>query len=1337
MKKLCVLLMVLALFAFADTLFMETFDSTWTPRNPPPGWIILRDTLNPHPPQYLDDWHQEPANAAPWINHPTPFAGIMWQLNQNQTPDIIISPLIDCSAFRNIVLYCSTYFSHKLSNPYTAQIRYSIDSGATFPYILRDYYGQNVGPGVVESLNLTHAARRQNVRIAWIFQGDLFDINWWFFDDIVVTGESILPYDIRCARIIRPNYYELPGNLIPQARFRNTGLYDQFNIPVFAQLFDSLGNPLQSWADTIDTLLALTGEKVAFFDSTSYPLTPAIYSIRFWCEADSDYNRNNDTLYRTFVVSPLEELVNDNGVPAGYLSWPVGHYGWCARFNVTTPVHLESLKVYLNSPADPDFRRYQLAVAYDDGTGNPGPFVYKTPVLYAQPGSAWNTFYVADTGEQIMVAGNFYIFYLQVGEPPECPQLGVDNYLDYPNNYWEYHRNGTIYPVAPSGDLMLRVFINHDPLTPAQIDARVTFIEQPLYEFIQRPFNALCPIRAHIQNFGIDTLYNVAAICSIIDATNGSLYYSGTATVAQLIPGQTIPVDFSDWTPQYGVPCSIIVRAATSAGIQPDLVPQNDDRRYGFEVIKGTFTGRHIAGYAWIDSDTLNGPVYEWFDTTGCNILFTSGDDERIFVPIGFNFPWSDTIYDNCYVTTNGWLSLGPDPHTALPNPTRIPNESLPNALLAPWWQDLTVSGNGRVYYRTFGEQPNRKFLVIWQNVNIKNTDTTNTITFEVILNENGTVVFQYQDVETGSLVYDYGRCASIGVENKEGNAGVNYLFSFPPMSTATNDLQNRLTSGRAIKLFREFRDAAALDIIRPATYTFPETILPVIKVQNYGTVGDTLMAYLRILPGNYFDSVLITGLLPGHDTVVTLAAPWFGRGTFTAICSTAMAGDINPANDVFSRVFVSSPWVQREDIPVGPIRKRVKDASLVYAPTTEKLYALKGGSSNEFYCYDIATGVWESLPSMPLDPSGRKAKDGCDLTFDRFHGSAGTIYAIKGGGVPDFYSFDIATSTWSLRRSLSVRNFNFRYPKRGAALAYVPIHGPEGTVYCATGNNSLTFIAFDVAGDTWSRCPDVPFNPLRKRTCRYGTDMVYDGDSIIYLLKGSNTTEVWKYYPQFDTWALTTLDQVSLIGDRNRRVKNGGALAYLNGNLFVLKGGNTQEFWTYKIGGPDTWTRRTDIPYALSGTRRKPKRGAAMAGAYSAIFCLKGSSVYEFWEYKPHTDSLGNILFSSAPARQGIMAESDRLVEKLTLTIYPNPAPINRLNIAFTLPVGAHIRLRVYDATGSLIRTLADAAFPPGRQTIFWDGRATNGAPVAPGVYFIKLETGKSPVTRKLIIQH
>ncbi|MEO0078298.1 MAG: FlgD immunoglobulin-like domain containing protein, partial [candidate division WOR-3 bacterium] len=994
-----------------------------------------------------------------------------------------------------------------------------------------------------------------------------------------------------------------------------------------------------------------------------------------------------------------------------------------------------SVKVYLNAPANPNYCRYQLAFARDDGSGNPGAFFYKTPVLEAAPGTGWNSVpMVSDPNGHVLVQGDpFYIFYLQVGEPPECPSLAYDDTLDQPSVHWRYLAGGTYQPYAPPGDLMIRAFVSHGPVANAPNDARARFVSEPLYEFVPRPAGTPVPLSALVDNFGTNSLSDIAVTCSILGA-GGALRYTETQTVATMAPLEEVLVTFTPWNPLTAERCSVIVH--TDLGnVTPDDIPENDDVRFTCDIVPVAFTGSSPGNYAWIDSDTLGGPVYDWVDTTGAFVAISVGDEQRIYVPIGFNFPYYDTTYNNVYVCTNGWLSLGTDQGITAPNNRPLPNLDPPNRCLYPWWDNLEVGPafGGKVWYKNDGVAPNRRFIVIWSNAHRIGTDSTDLLSFEAILHENGSILFQYQDATIGDLYYDNGRAISVGLENPDGTDGLNYIYSVPPLSGTRNYPGNRISAGRAIKLFKQYRDAAALDIIQPETYTFPGTIYPQARIQNYGTVGDTITAYMSILPGAYYDTLVVEGIAPGAETTVVFSKPWDAvNGSYVAACSVDMAGDAVLANNVFSKIVIVSPWVQRETIPSGIRKRKVKNSSLVYAPSTNRLYALKGGNTNEFWSYDIATGTWETLASMPLVPSGSKAKDGCDLAYDAFHGSAGWIWALKGKRT-DFYYYDIAGDSWVARAPALPRGQSLKVPGKGAAIAFVPSIGPEGAVYCALGNLSLYFLHYDVAADTWRRTHDVPFFPLNKRSVKAGGDMVYDGDSLLYLLKGSNTTELWAYSPAVDSWlAARTHNPVSLLGTRNRRVKAGGAMAFLDGTIYVLKGGNTQQFWSYTIGAGDSWIQRADLPFSLTGRRARPKRGASMAGVDSTIFCLKGSYGYEFWEYKPAADPVG-LYRQGMPEREGVMAGPGVL--STGISVWPNPGrPGIRLD--YSLPEPAHVRLRIYDAAGKLVRDLLDAPARAGRHTVRWDGNNGSGQEVAAGIYFVKLEAGDAVLARKLVLQ-
>jgi hypothetical protein len=81
-------------------------------------------------------------------------------------------------------------------------------------------------------------------------------------------------------------------------------------------------------------------------------------------------------------------------------------------------------------------------------------------------------------------------------------------------------------------------------------------------------------------------------------------------------------------------------------------------------------------------------------------------------------------------------------------------------------------------------------------------------------------------------------------------------------------------------------------------------------------------------------------------------------------------------------------------------------------------------------------------------------------------------------------------------------------------------------------------------------------------------------------------------------------------------------------------------------------------------------------------------------------------------------------------------PNPFNpQTRIDYELAATGQASLRIYDATGRLVRTLADGVRPAGAHAAIWDGRDTAGRVLASGIYFCRLETPGFMTTRKLML--
>jgi Tol biopolymer transport system component len=112
-----------------------------------------------------------------------------------------------------------------------------------------------------------------------------------------------------------------------------------------------------------------------------------------------------------------------------------------------------------------------------------------------------------------------------------------------------------------------------------------------------------------------------------------------------------------------------------------------------------------------------------------------------------------------------------------------------------------------------------------------------------------------------------------------------------------------------------------------------------------------------------------------------------------------------------------------------------------------------------------------------------------------------------------------------------------------------------------------------------------------------------------LWVLKGNNTLEFWKYDVSCDTWIQR--QGITWLG---HKPKDGATLtAGVGGKLYATKGGNTHEFWKYDTA-TDAWTQGQDVP------GRKVGKGAsatfAMVDNVPYIYLLKATSTLQFCRF-------------------------------------------------------------------------------------------------------------------------
>ena len=182
-----------------------------------------------------------------------------------------------------------------------------------------------------------------------------------------------------------------------------------------------------------------------------------------------------------------------------------------------------------------------------------------------------------------------------------------------------------------------------------------------------------------------------------------------------------------------------------------------------------TLRGLNRVAYAWSTiNPELGGP--------GTALAFTS-DDQTLPVALPFPFTYYGQAFTTLSVCGNGWLALGSTTANQWVGQA-MPLSAAPNAVIAPFWEDLSpqVASSGAV--STWHDAAGGRFVVEFYDIR-QYTPTTAFERFQVILLDpavtptatgDGAILVQYAQI--GELDN-----ATVGIEDPAGTVGLQYFY--------------------------------------------------------------------------------------------------------------------------------------------------------------------------------------------------------------------------------------------------------------------------------------------------------------------------------------------------------------------------------------------------------------------------------------------------------------------------------------------------------------------------------------------------------------------------------
>ncbi len=180
--------------------------------------------------------------------------------------------------------------------------------------------------------------------------------------------------------------------------------------------------------------------------------------------------------------------------------------------------------------------------------------------------------------------------------------------------------------------------------------------------------------------------------------------------------------------------------------------------------------------YDWTDSCYTQRPEYDWFELRGLGERLIIGDDETrsLELPEGFGvWRYYGIPYRHISICANGWIAADTTSRCDFTN-VELPYRNAPPNIVAFLWDDLAPSRYGNIWY--YYDTTNHRFIVEfdsisyfgmqdkWEKVQVQIYDTS-----QLVSGGDNPIVVHFKTVN------DF-RSVTVGMQNREGSAGLTYL---------------------------------------------------------------------------------------------------------------------------------------------------------------------------------------------------------------------------------------------------------------------------------------------------------------------------------------------------------------------------------------------------------------------------------------------------------------------------------------------------------------------------------------------------------------------------------